>query len=305
MEPADRPARCLFNRYCHLATDVASLSAEVVDGWLGEPDGLGQLLLATDNFHGAPNMIMKAVHRLLIGYPIGIVKRFFIGMPIEPSSYPMDMDLADNLIAALRAKGISGAELARRSGVSQPTINDLINRNQKSTKFLPEIAEALGISPADLDPRLALPRADDGYRPPPTFIGERDLPVFASVEGGPGELVINTDPIDRVPRPWYMGQVRDGYAVVVVGESMVPAFEPGDMAIVNPRLAPMRNKHHIIVQESENGEFRATIKRILGWTSSDWQLEQYNPPPGRERRFSLPRDIWNRALRVVGKWEGN
>ena len=143
-----------------------------------------------------------------------------------------------------------------------------------------------------------------GFRPPPDIFGERDLPVYAAAEGGPGEMVINTDPIEIVPRPWYMKEVKDGFAILIVGESMIPAYEPGDMAIVNPRLPPMRNKHAVFVTGEHGGrnggEFKATIKRLIKWDARQWQVEQYNEPKG----FTLERRDWPEALRVVGKYEG-
>jgi transcriptional regulator with XRE-family HTH domain len=213
------------------------------------------------------------------------------------------MALSDSIRHRLRELGMTESELARKAGVSQPTINALVNGTQRTTKYLPEIARALSLSPADLDPRLS---ERHGHNPPPQILGQRDLPVYAAVEGGPGEIVVSKEPIDLVPRPWYLGEVKDGYAVLVVGESMDPAFSPGEIAIVNPRIPPMRGKHHIFISDDgENGEFRATIKKLLSWTESHWKVEQYNPPEGQERVFTLSRADWSKAVRVVGKYDGS
>lgn len=131
-------------------------------------------------------------------------------------------------------------------------------------------------------------------------LGSRDLPVYAAVEGGDGDLVVNTEPVDLVPRPWYMGEVKDGYAVIVTGESMVPAYEPGDMAIVNPKLPPMRGKVHIFTCEGDNSHFRASIKVLVKVTETAWMVEQHNP----QKIYALPKSIWTHARRVVGKYNG-
>lgn len=138
------------------------------------------------------------------------------------------------------------------------------------------------------------------YAPPPDILGARDLPVYAAVEGGRGQMVVSTDPIELVPRPWYMREVRDGYAVLVVGESMVPAFEPGQMAIVNPRLPPQRDADAILVSGEQEGEFTASIKRLVNWTAQEWRVRQFNP----KKEFTLLRREWPKALRVVGKYYG-
>ena len=153
------------------------------------------------------------------------------------------------------------------------------------------------------DPNANTP-PEDWIKPPLDFFGSRDLPVFASVEGGPGEMVVSTDPIELVPRPWFLKQVKEGYAVLVIGESMIPAYEPGDMAIVNPRVPAIKGKHAIFVGGEQHGEFRATIKRFVGATPEHWKAEQYNPPPGEKKELLLPKKLWTRALRVVGKYEG-
>jgi phage repressor protein C with HTH and peptisase S24 domain len=139
-----------------------------------------------------------------------------------------------------------------------------------------------------------------GGNPPPEFLGERDLKVYAATEGGQGVMVVSTDPIEWVPRPWYLKNVRDGYAVLVVGDSMEPAFEAGDMAVVNPRLAHARGKDVILVAGESAGEFTATIKRLLSWTEKEWRVRQFNPA----KDFVLSRREWPKALRVVGKYYG-
>lgn len=208
------------------------------------------------------------------------------------------MAIGDTIRERLLSLGMNETELARRSGVSQPTINDLVNGKSKSSKFLPEIARALEMDLSELDPRVKALTA----KPTPNFLGERDLKVFAAAEGGPGEMVVSTDPIELVPRPWYLGEVKEGFAVVVVGESMEPVFRPNEMAIVNPRLPYLRDEDHIFTSGRDNGEFRATIKRLVKVTATHWIVEQFNPPPGQGKQLRLAREEWPEALRVVGRY---
>lgn len=129
-------------------------------------------------------------------------------------------------------------------------------------------------------------------------LGERDLPVFAAVEAGDGDLMVSTDPVDYVERPWFLGEVKEGYGVIVTGESMIPAYDPGDIAIVNPKIDYLRGKVHVFTCESENSHFRAAIKLLVKVTDNEWVVEQYNPP----KQYSLPKSIWTHARRVVGKY---
>lgn len=84
---------------------------------------------------------------------------------------------------------------------------------------------------------------------------------------------------------------------------MSPAYEPGDMAIVNPKLPIVRGRTYIFASEG-NGEFKGTIKRLVGQTADYWEVEQHNPPSPAQKRFKLAKAEWPKALRVVGRYEG-
>lgn len=206
------------------------------------------------------------------------------------------MDSVGSRIRALReARKLSQSALARMAKVSQPVIAELESGLQASSKKLPEIAAALGVNVSDLDERYQ-PAA---FRPAPTFFSpDANMPVYAAAEGGGGHLIVSTDPIEYVPRPHTLQAVEDAYAILIVGESMVPAFEPGDTAWVNPRLPRMRDADAIFYALGEAGYEKATIKRLVGWTDTDWTVKQWNPP----KSFKLSRLEWPKAHRVVGKF---
>ena len=186
------------------------------------------------------------------------------------------------------------AKLASKAGVPQSVISEIENGKRKSTGSLPEIAQALGVKVGELDPRFG--DADS----PPTFMNNRDtMPVYASAEGGDGALIISTSEIDRVPRPYTLEGVSEAYAILITGESMSPAYEPGDYAWVNPRLPPMRDTDCVLYEiDGETGEAKATIKRLLTWTPKAWNLRQFNP----RKDFSVDRAQWNKYHRVVGNF---
>jgi transcriptional regulator with XRE-family HTH domain len=50
------------------------------------------------------------------------------------------------------AKGWSQTKLATESGTTQPTIADIERGNQGTSKYLPKIANVLGVNMSDLDP---------------------------------------------------------------------------------------------------------------------------------------------------------
>lgn len=209
------------------------------------------------------------------------------------ASYNAGMITTDDVRRALAIYGDRQIALAAATGVTQPTVSRWLKGavpDPSAQEKLREILSGAGLAPA---------RETSKDREPLSF-GPTDLPVYAAVEGGPGELVVSTEAIDFVARPWYLGHVRDGYGVYVVGESMSPAYMPGDMAIVNPRAPQLLHKTYIFCAEPDDGTFTATIKKLVGQSPTHWKVEQHNPP----RVFELAKADWPKAVRVVGKYEG-
>jgi phage repressor protein C with HTH and peptisase S24 domain len=209
------------------------------------------------------------------------------------------MSLKDNLIRLRTTRGLSQQELARMIGVRQNTIAAIETGATTRTKYLAEIARALQVSVDELDPPSGTGGAHGPFAPPPMY-GPRDFPVYASAEGGPGEIIRHSDPIDWMPRPG-PAQTPDAYCMLISGESMSPEFRPGDSAIVNPRLPIIGGEVYIFYRELQ-GEARATIKHLRRQTADSWLVSQHNPPSGQKADFNLSRREWQWAHRVVGKY---
>jgi hypothetical protein len=232
------------------------------------------------------------------------------------TSYNQDMTDAvrEVIVRAAESRGETLASLSRKLGKNHAYLQQFVKRGIPAE--LPErvrysLANLLQIDEhalrnGDGERKAAAGRSATGvaYRAPPLLLGSRDLKVFAAVEGGSGTMVVSTEPIEVVPRPWYLREVKDGFGVLVVGESMVPAYEPGDIAIVNPRLPPMRGKDVILISGEQAGEFTATIKRLEKWTATHWHLRQFNPSDGQKETFTLSKVDWPKVYRVVGKYAG-
>lgn len=123
---------------------------------------------------------------------------------------------------------------------------------------------------------------------------DRSLPIWGSAlghdlrVGAEGVVVEQTmlDPADTIgyaARPEKLQGVTSAYAVYIQGESMAPRWEPGDLAIVDPRK-PARNGDDVIVQligePDVDGESRVVcvlIKRLVRRTATHVELLQYQP----------------------------
>src|SRR5215472_12047247 len=115
-------------------------------------------------------------------------------------------------------------------------------------------------------------------------------------------ITVTSDAVDWLPRPPPVAHVRRAYGLYVTGESMVPEFEPGDIALVNPHLPVVTDTTCIFYGASKENEVRATIKRLRRKTGDTWYLRQWNPPDGTKADFTLSRKEWPICHRVVGKY---
>jgi len=199
--------------------------------------------------------------------------------------------------------GWSQAQLGNRVGISQPAIKKIESGDSRHSKFLPKIAQVLSIPLADLDASLSgvvLPPAADaaaGAR----ILGERDFPVHASAEGGPGQIIVSHDAVDFMARPAPLIHVRDSYGLLITGTSMEPEYRQGDTALVNPHLPVIPGEVYIFYAEKA-GEARATIKFLRRAGAEKWLVSQHNPPDGMQKDFTLSRREWQWAHRVIGKY---
>lgn len=158
-----------------------------------------------------------------------------------------------------------------------------------------EVLELGGIIPPPPPPqegdRIKIVRNGDSQR------GGRRLPIYAAAEGGHGHLIIDHTPIDELGAPDDLVHVRDPYGILIVGESMVPAYRPGDIAWVNPHKLPERDTDVVLYHVPPYREAEAIIKTLISWSPREWRLRQYQPPLD----FTEPVVDWPICHRIVGK----
>jgi transcriptional regulator with XRE-family HTH domain len=198
----------------------------------------------------------------------------------------MDPKDIGRIIRAARERGLSQAQLGRLIGVKQQSLDAIEKGDTQRSKFLPEIVR-----------ELEIPQATSACRQNPAATGHgrgglalsnRDFRIFTAAEGGPGEIIRSTDPIDWWPRPIEVQHVKGAYGMYIVGESMVPEFEPGHVAVVNPNLPHVGGKSYIFYAEDEAGQARATVKRLRRASADTWFVTQHNPPRARRTISRFP-----------------
>jgi transcriptional regulator with XRE-family HTH domain len=226
---------------------------------------------------------------------------------------------AGKLIRAERLnRGWSQAELGKRVGISQPAIKKIEAGGTVKSKYLPKIAEELGILLSDLDTSLSQnngtiklaersPLTPSNYSlnviPSVELLGDVDLPVFSIVQGGRGALVLENEPFTHTTRPKRLLSKKNSYGVLVKGDSMAREYCENDIAYIDPNLHPRKGDPCVFQGERDDGSIEAMLKyleRSPDASETVYFLSQSNPP----KKFTVKKADWQKCHVAVGKESG-
>jgi transcriptional regulator with XRE-family HTH domain len=216
---------------------------------------------------------------------------------------------------ARNAKGLTQQQVADELGINRVNVSTWESDGTRpETVRIPDIVRVLSISeswlfsgqgdaPEKLDrPKSARSRSAPVVEvvPGAQLLGTGKMPLYTGAMGGDGHVIVTFEAIDYVKRPAELENVKGGYGLLIVGESMIPAFWPGDMALINPHLPPARMRNVILYHTPPHGgEVEAIVKQLESWNEREWNLKQYNPL----KEFSEFRQEWPICHRVVGKYD--
>jgi phage repressor protein C with HTH and peptisase S24 domain len=212
----------------------------------------------------------------------------------------------------LQESGRSQVELARYLNLAAPIINKII-KGRRAIKA----AEADQIRAFF---RLQSTKVNSGFPQPVTNLGEsnrdvreslidanittplrsempRDIPILGTVSGGPGGLQMNGDAIDWARRPPRLKGRTDVFGLWVEDISMVPAYRPGALILVE-RARPPSPGDDVVVEiraEKPGDDPRALIKHLVALTATTVKLLQHNP----SKELEIPRKQVIHLYRVI------
>jgi SOS-response transcriptional repressor LexA len=125
-----------------------------------------------------------------------------------------------------------------------------------------------------------------------------DLPVYGTAVGGEdADFEMNGEVIDRVRRPPGLAAARNAFALYVVGTSMSPRYDEGDLIFVHPGKPPVPGCDVVVELQAldEFGRHKALLKTYRGKTPTRLLLSQLNP----EGAVELALDEVKQVLRVM------
>jgi phage repressor protein C with HTH and peptisase S24 domain len=194
---------------------------------------------------------------------------------------------------------ISANALAKAIGAKSVfTVQQIEAGETQKSKYLPDIARVLNVDLAEIDPsqRNGV-KAEIEHNPVDisSAVGRRDVPVYATTEGGDGIMVLSSEPVDVTDRPSSIERVKNAYGIIVTGDSMVPILRPGDTVIINPNLHP-RPEDICVFRVEREGDFRSTVKEFVRKVPDGWRVKRYQP---KEREYVLKSAEWDKCHVVV------
>ena len=110
----------------------------------------------------------------------------------------------------------------------------------------------------------------------------KDVRVLGTAIGGnAGDFTLNGETIDYVRRPPSVGDPDLVFAIYLIGESMYPRYEDGDLVYVHTKIPPAIGRDVLVElhgseKTSEPGP--ALVKRLVRRTTRKFILQQFNPP---------------------------
>jgi len=219
------------------------------------------------------------------------------------------MSLADRFKELRERAGYSQAELANAatllSGrrITQQSVADIESGNVKVSRVLDELAAALKTSGqylkwGELGVTLGQPRADL-QRVGLAAVAE-NLPVYfcepeSNGHGEPGFMTVKFTAASYASRPSHLRKSKKAFGACVRNDDMSPAYELGDLVLVDPRGKLKPGKDYFFLS-SLRRPARATVRRLVKATALHWEVAQFNPP----KRSRLAKKDFPHALLVAG-----
>ncbi len=216
-------------------------------------------------------------------------------------------DLGQRILGRLDAVGITQSELARRVGVTQPAISNLIKRGTGSSSYLHKIAIELQTTPGYLQGETDDPAAGALPAVTPAMIAEQlgqtlipqiDLHFALGggtfVDGPVRETMVpfRTDWLNHISR----GRPTEVFLTKGDGDSMIPTILDGDDVIVNrgERIIDKQDK----IWALGFGDL-VSIKRVTRLPNGRYQLNSDN-------HAVWPQEALEEELHVIGRviWIG-
>lgn len=246
------------------------------------------------------------------------------------------MSEAAQIVRALKQIGITEPQIAAYIGISQPAVNDWVNKGatpgSKNMDKLREFARRHNVPPSRQVVELRRISLDEEHQEDEAYLNQRQLGFSSatgyapSIEGGIPEIDVlagagngaigevvtlplgdSTVAAHQVIDEWkfpegYLGQVLNvsaGRSLIlpVIGDSMIPTYTPGDRVLVDLRQNEMTIDAVYVISDGESPPQIKRLQRVL--FSQPAMVEVISDNPSHK-----PQQVELAHLTIVGRVAG-
>lgn len=216
------------------------------------------------------------------------------------SDISRDLNVGASTVANWVKRGVSKEGALAAAAKYDCNANYILNGSQPDTPSIASLRSQIkaiengGIRDTTIAPKdtANIPMAENSD----------EVPILSWVAAGSWsnvDAVTFDDAIGKVSRPKNLS--KNGFALIVRGQSMMPEFKPEDIIYVEPMAGLFSLKDSDLVVVQCNNDTEATFKQlVLGETSEDMYLRPLNPNWHEQKM--LPMGECNLVGKVVGKY---
>lgn len=126
------------------------------------------------------------------------------------------------------------------------------------------------------------------------------LPVYGqAVAGVEGQFPMNGNILFWVVAPPQIARIEGAYAVSISGDSMLPRYEDGEIAFVDPTRRVRKGDYVVAQIHSDDSDVpQAYVKRFIRHNEEELVLDQFNPP--KELGFDHERVVSVHYIALAG-----
>lgn len=207
---------------------------------------------------------------------------------LSSENIAMKQDVGTVIRTARKARGLVQKDVAKELGVTTAAVGQWERgENSLTMENLRGIGVVLGIDPSAafqgelryIEENPELVEVEQVSEPAQQNFGPRDVPIQAIAIGGDDdEFEFVGDVIDYARRPPGIAHLKNVFAVHILGTSMSPRFEPGELTYCGGRQA-LPGDDVVIELHPRQGETSrpGLVKRLVQRTAKEVIVRQFNP----------------------------
>lgn len=206
--------------------------------------------------------------------------------------------MRNRIIERMKDKGMKIADLARVSGVQDPTIRKFLDGKHRTIGFdkAEAIAEALGITVAELSSESTPEQSN--VKTITSIPNAAKIPIIGSAgtSFASGKIIIENQPIGATFCPPALTRARDIYAFYISGNSMMPEHKDGEIRFASPHIPCRIGDTAAIHEKGEDGKVYLNVGHLVEANEENIIIAKIHPT---NTNIEIPRNRIKSVDRIL------